>query len=191
MKKALLLALVVVFASSTLAFSQGYIGVFASQDPAGACNFVDAGGVVSLYYYQVNSIGATAVEFQSDISQTVGWTKYGDNIPWTLVIGSFDSPMTGISISYGTSGCQVGDVYLGSSFYGVTGATPACTKVTIKNNPIPSIDGETHPIVADCTADANLYIVGGFTATVNGDASCQCGVPVQDSSWGKIKSLYK
>lgn len=181
MKRSVLIALFVL-SVATLAFAQvpGSIGVFA--DAGGTnCNILDGGSLVMVYMVHVLTDGATAVQFRLDVSAT-GWMHLGDNITFPTKIGT---SITGLSVGYG--GCYVGPITIGYvNFFG-TNAAP-CTRIGIIADPT-APTGEIEGV--DCNLPQGKFFPTGGVALVNPDGSCECNVPVNESSWGGIKALYQ
>ena len=43
----------------------------------------------------------------------------------------------------------------------------------------------------DCMEPANKTFPTGGGGRINSDQTCDCNVPVEDTTWGGIKALYK
>ena len=180
MKKALLLALAVISVSS-LAFGQpggpmGTIDIF--SDPALTdCN-VSPAGQVTVYIGHTNSSGATASAFRIDHPPT--FLFLGEQQAQGLKIGSSE---TGVGLSYNT--CLAGTFLILTVNYFDQG-TGICDWMTI-------LGDQTHPsgqiALVDCDQNSVRYDQGG-QARVNPDLSCTCNVPINETSWGRIKALY-
>lgn len=189
MKKVLLLSLVVLL-SASVAFAQlpgGAVGVYMDESGS-SCNFVDSGGLVSFFLYHLSSPGATAIEFLMDLSNFNFANYFGDSSPFTLKQGAF---YEGCSIAY--QACLSGNIYLGSANFFGAGTTATCARIYVTAHPIPSSPGATTPLAIDCADPSNIVEVSGSMGIFNNDGSCLCtgSVPVQESSWGQIKSLYQ
>ncbi len=177
MKRSLLIALVIIGCASMAVAQPGSIGVFADAVGAG-CNIVDAAGLVQIHYLHVNTGAATASQWMIDLS-AVAWTHLGSIMAHTTIIGA---PITGVSIGYG--GCFPGPIYLGySNFFG--SAAAPCSMITVVADPA-NLNGVVEMV--DCLA-AKFTATGG-SAIINADGSCQCNVPVHETTWGGIKALY-
>ncbi len=179
MKRSLLIAFCLVLGASMVFAQAGSVGVFA--DPGATnCNMVDAGGLVQVYISHVNTTGATASQFM--LVPGPGWTHLGDTWNFTTIIGV---SIAGVSVAYG--GCFSGAIALGVvNFFG--SVAPTCTLISIVPDPsAPS--GEIEGV--DCEEPANKMFPTGGSATVNSDGSCDCSIPVQDTTWGGVKALYR
>jgi hypothetical protein len=179
MKRLVLIAIcvlsVAVVANAQLA---GSIGVF--TDAGGAdCNFVDGGSLVVAYLLHVYHDGSTASQFSV---VTPGWMWLGDNIAFAAVIGNTN---VGISIGYGT--CQSAPTYLGSVNYLGTIAAP-CSYISVVPDP-GALSGEIEGV--DCSTPEQKTFPTGGQGIINGDGSCFCDTPVEETTWGGIKSLYQ
>ncbi|MFQ5510295.1 MAG: hypothetical protein ACE5EO_00445, partial [Candidatus Krumholzibacteriia bacterium] len=90
---------------------------------------------------------------------------------------------TGVAVGYGQ--CVAAPIHNLTINYFASGSTPPCCAFTVDADPaLPSGQIE----VVDCSN--NLLIGVGFVSTVNGNANCLCIDPVEDSTWGRVKSLY-
>ena len=143
--------------------------------------------MVNLYHIYTN--GATASQFKVD--QVVGGvsaTFLGQSSPFPNVIGSADE---GVAVAYGSCFGSTGPIELLTLTYVGSGASPDCSFFEVVDYPIavpPAI------YVVDCILPTpNLLIGEGSRATVNTDGSCDCTtpIPVEETSWGQIKALYK
>lgn len=183
--KKLLLLVVVLLSISSLAIAQydpGSIDVFFDSPPT-TCNFTDAGGLVAVYYFHTHTDGATASSFRLEFSNGVAWNHLGSTWNFATVIGSHE---VGWDIGYGACRGQNEDLYLGvSNFFGNN--APACGLISIV--PGQGLSGLVE--VIDCGIPAVKWpIERGGQGRVNPDASCDCTVPVQETTWGGIKALY-
>jgi hypothetical protein len=179
-KPSLLIALGLLFCVTT-SFAEnlpGSICVYA--DEAGTdCNIVDDGGLVQVHMLHVRTNGALASQFALDVSAT-NWTHIGDLWSFYLSIGS---SVGGVALAY--EACLSGSIHLGmATFFG--SSAPPCTEISIVPDPgTPS--GKIK--AADCSEEI-FYPTGGL-AYINPDPTCQCSVPVSETTWGKVKSLYR
>jgi len=162
---------------ASMAFAQnGSIMVF-SDLGASNCNFtVGPSGFAPAYIFHMYSPspGAISSEFRLDVP--ADWTHLGDLADFFLTLGL---SVEGTSISY--EGCLQGNFKLMT--VNLLGApapdgTPACTQLSI-------VDVQ----VIDC--DENRAFPPGGAAIVNSDGSCDCDVPVSETTWGGIKALYQ
>jgi len=140
---------------------------------------VDDGGLVEAHMLHVLTDGAKAARFKLDVSATE-WIHLGDNWDFVLVLGS---SVEGVSIVY--TGCLSGSIYLGKAIF-LGSSEPACTEVSIVPDPL-AVTGE---IEAVSCLETRMFPSGG-RAVINADQTCQCTVPVESTTWGGIKSLYR
>ncbi|MEE9269971.1 MAG: hypothetical protein V3V49_06890 [Candidatus Krumholzibacteria bacterium] len=189
MKKVILLTTVMLFGAS-LAFGQvGFLGTYA--DPGGLeCNVDDAvAGLLNVFIVSTHSIAA-AVAFKAETPlcmSTTGASFLADTKPFPVTVGN---SQTGVSVAYGAClGPDATNVLIIAYF--ASGTTPLCCFFPITGDPAQP-GGEI--IVTDCAFDDNIGV--GVIHTVNGTPeNCACTppsppVPVEESTWGKVKSLY-
>jgi hypothetical protein len=181
MKKALLLTLVLML-SASMAFAQGgSIGIYA--DPAGAsCNISDTvAGLLSFYAVHALTPGATASQFAAPQPACFPATFLSDSPAFPVAIGG---SQTGIAIAYGA--CLAAPIHVLTIQYFASGITPPCCYYPVVPDPnLPSGQIE----VVDC-AETIVFATGGV-GIINPDATCDCDVPTQDTTWGKVKSIFQ
>jgi hypothetical protein len=181
--KRLLLFTVLSLLVAGAAFSQaGSIGIFPDAGGTG-CDIVDAGGLVQVHYYHVYHQGATASQWMLDLSG-LSWTHLGDTWSFPTAIGS---SITGISLGYGS--CMPAPTYLGvSNFFGSN--APTCSPIQIVADPA-SLSGLIEGV--DCGSPANKTYPTGDLEMVNADLGCSCpgSSPVESTTWGSVKALYR
>jgi len=180
MKKALLLTLVLVV-SASMAFAQaGSVGLFA--DTGGTdCNLADlTPGLTAYYAVHVYHAGAIACQFAAPKPACLLATWLSDTAVFPVTVGGSQG---GVAIGYGS--CQGAPTHVLTINYFTQGLTAPCCVYPVVNDPnIPS--GEIE--VVDC---ANNLLVGtGGVGIVNSSPNCDCDVPTEDTTWGKVKSLY-
>ena len=179
MKKVVFLTVALVFASS-MAFAQaGSIGIFG--DAAGTdCNLADVvPGLTPYYIVHVNAV-ATASQFSAPTPACYLGTYLSDGAVFPVTIGN---SQTGVAIGYGL--CQAGNVHVLTINFFTNGLTGPCCYYPILPDPVVT-SGKIE--VVDC--NNNLLFASGGEGIVNADGSCQCDVPVEDSTWGQVKALY-
>jgi hypothetical protein len=179
MKRSVLIAIALISIAS-LAFAQaGSIGLFADSGGT-SCNFSAlSGGFIQIHYYHLNA-NATASQFRLDIAGQP-WNFFGDNWQFATVIGQSTN---GVSIGYG--GCQSAPIYLGVTSFGVGADAPACTMISIVPDPA-ALSGQIEAV--DCTS-TKVFPTGG-AGILNSDGTCDCNVPVEETTWGGVKALYQ
>ena len=181
MKKALLLTLVLML-SASMAFAQaGSVGLFADMGGTD-CNLPDvAPGLTPYYAVHVYHAGATACQFAAPMPACMTATYLSDTAVFGVTIGN---SQTGVAIGYGT--CQGAPTYVLAINYFTSGTTPPCCLYPVV--PDPNVASGKVEVV-DCT-NALLFGTGG-AGIVNSTPNCDCNVPVEDSTWGQVKALYK
>jgi hypothetical protein len=91
-----------------------------------------------------------------------------------------------VSVAYGS--CMAGDVLLITVNYFAQGLTPPCCGMRIVPGADPAAP-QTDIIVVDCAS--TKWPATGGTAIINSDGTCDCDVPVSESTWGGIKAMYQ
>lgn len=185
--KRLVLLTIVVLCVSSLGAAQvipGSIGVFADP-PATNCNISDtAPGLLYLYIVHVSTNGSTASQWM--LQPGAGFTpSYVAESSTFLTIGT---ALTGITVAYGSCrDARTTPILLLTMTYFGSGTSSACGLLSI----VPDDDAPTGLVeVVDCAAQKHTIPRGG-QARVNPDGTCTCNVAAEETSWGKIKSLYR
>ena len=182
MKKVVFLTVALLLTAS-LAFGQaGSIGMFG--DTAGTdCNLLDvAPGLCSYYVVFVWHSGVTGAQFSAPVPACVGAMYMSDATVWSVNIGT---SQTGISI--GTGQCVAAPTHLLTLNFFCQGMTPpgACCYYPILPHPA-ATSGVVEGV--DCAFQPTFPTAG--VGILNGDQSCLCDVPNQDTTWGQVKSLF-
>ena len=186
MKRLLLLTMAILLINGVV-FAQpdvGSIDVF-SDIGLTSCDFTDAGGLITVYVAATHaSDGTSGAQWKMEIPST--WTFFGQVSPYPTVVGNV---LEGISIGYGQ--CLSGDatLILTVNMLG-DGLSPTCSHISIV--PDPSAPSGLIEIV-DCQSPfpEKWMFENGGSGVVNSDGTCDCTVPVQDTTWGGIKALYQ
>ena len=181
MKRFLLLTLCGITCAST-AFTRGAGWIAIANDRTGhfGCTFVDQGFIVQVYIFHYFTDGSTASKWMLDVTEA-GWTHLGDLKHFELVIGT---SITGVSVSY--EACLQGTFRLMTvNFFGsnadpcgLIGIVAAPAKYGVRSK--------------DCAE--NVHYIPGGEARVNPVPGCWCGTPpspVESTTWGKVKALYR
>lgn len=183
------LLIIALFAVPSVALAQaGYIGLF--FDPAGTMCSIDEQPnlFVPIYAIHMATAGAGAVQFGVEAGNPSGFIFLGETSPYATIIGSvwIHDEGNGGSVAYGS--CVASPNLVKTVNVLTTGTNPPCTPLTVIPDPA-SLTGTIE--VVDC--DNNKLIGGGGHAVVDPDESCPwvCYVPVQESTWGGVKALYR
>jgi hypothetical protein len=119
---------------------------------------------------------ALSVCFGIEESAGITFSWIGDVSPWTIVDG--DS-RTGIDISYDTCLAPDPGLVLEIRYFGV-GTSAGCSALT----PVPHPDSPFGEIEV-VTCNFQIYSAQGNSLHVS------CTVPVEQTTWGKVKSLFR
>ena len=182
MKKLLLISLALVLCASTAFGQAGAIGLFVDNPGFANCNlYAMTPGLYPVYVVHKLCPGATASQFM--VVPGGGWdcTFTGEVIAIPVSIGS---SLGGLSASYG--GCRASDILISTINWFCMGTTPTCAFLEVVPDPAaPSGAIE----VVNCSF-VKLYGQGG-ALYANSDGSCHCWDPVESTSWGGVKALYR
>jgi len=163
----------------------GKIGMFADQ--AGTnCSITDtAPGLLPIYVVHIVDAGATAIQYIAAKPACMTSTYLSDTNPFGVTIGN---SQTGVSVGYGT--CRSGAIHCQTISYFASGTTPACCVYTVHCDPL-GVDQCASGLVDIVDCDFGTGLAKGRSGVINQNASCDCAtVPVEETSWGQIKSLY-
>ena len=197
----LFIGLVFCLAPSSVFPQSGSIGVFADPN-ASDCNVADSGGLVQVYIWHMHTSGSRGVRFRLNVD-SVGWTHLGDLHDFESTEGT---SVDGVTVCWDQ--CLSGSFQLMTiNFFG--SAAPACSIVEVDVYPgagVEALDCEgnvTNPAAGrvyvnpDGTCTCTACRTGTETACANkvgtseNSASNFCAtVPVEQSTWGMIKSFY-
>jgi hypothetical protein len=159
----------------------GSIGVF-SDTGGGSCNVTDVAGVVTVYVVLVGGDGAAYVWFALEESPGLKMTWLNETVQQPLWLGT---SRTGIQIGFGT--CLSGASHLLTVRYSGTGTTSVCESIRVVAHPARA-SGQVE--VMNCAQVVQGVDFGG-AALVRNDGGCDCSVGAEDTSWGRIKALYR
>ena len=172
----------------------GNIGLF--SDPGGTtCNlYDDIPGLVQIFvvqnYIPTWADGAMEARFMVQCDGGVNMT-YIDEIITDPHISEGNS-LTGIDISFYS--CHPSPHLILTIRYFGEGLTDPCSYCRVVPHPEEK-NVQTPPgiyLVFCFEDDLPLWFhATGGEIVVNPDAGCNCDVPVEETSWGKIKSLYR
>lgn len=188
MKRFMLLSIGLLLVSS-LAFAQtGSIGLFSDVMGTNCDVYDSAPGLVLVYVVHVYTPGATASQFiVADMwGNTMTYLSEAVTAPY-IKIGTCAGPAaTGCAIAYG--GCVGSPNMILTLQYFASGTTPTCSYLQVMADPSATPPGI---YVTDCADPPNLLTATGGDVVLNPDATCMCDIPVEETSWGQIKSLYQ
>ena len=184
---------------ANLAYAQGG-WIQLAGDPGGlTCQISNATGSFNLVYQiHQSSPGTTLSRYALAPSNPAAFVWVFDNYLPNAALGS--AP-TGVAIAYG--GCKASPWMIGFSGYTMLASTQ-CEYLDVVPDPA-STSGTIESI--DCTLPVPLKFLAGcdiLTFNPNGAYTCNppcgrfgpgsfdCGqtVPIRDTSWGRVKSLY-
>jgi len=157
----------------------GHIGVYA--DTRGTnCNLIDTPGLKTFHVVHINVATATACQFATPMpSCMTGATWLSDTAVFPVTVGNSQD---GVSVGYGE--CLFGPIHVLSTNYFMPGTIHTCCEFPVVQHP-----DRTLVEAVDCTS--NLVAAIGATSQV-ATGACGCGtVAVHETTWGRVKAMYK
>ena len=148
------------------------------------CNLGDAPPFQSIYVFHTNTNGSTLARYRVNPSGGVTATWLADN---TAPYQSIGSSPAGIATAYGA--CVSGSFLINTMTYITSGNIPACETLQVVEDPT-STSGQVEFIDCSLPVPVKATVPVAGTAIFNNDGSCQCNIPVRDTTWGKVKRLY-
>ena len=175
--------------SAGLAHAQGGWIQLAADVGGASCAFTNATGSFNLAY-QIHqaSPGTTLSRYMVAPSNPAAFVWLFDNyVPWTAI----GSAPAGVAVAYGA--CKVSPVVIGFSGYTMF-AAGRCESLEVVPDPA-STSGTIESI--DCTLPTPIKYIAGSSLLHHNPGGAYiciplCGhePPVENTSWGKIKTLY-
>ena len=159
--------------------AQGTLGLYGDTEGM-LCSVEDRqlGHFVIHAVIQMDS--AKAVEFSAPLPPClVGVTWIGDTDVFPVTIG--DS-QTGVGIA--TGGVCIGPPLhvLTINYFG-NGQTLPCCEILLSG-------WQTKPVPEMLGCSGGQFPVSTVAITVNPNTTCSCTLPIEESTWGRVKSLY-
>ncbi len=188
MKRFMLLSIGLLLVAG-LAFAQpGSIGLFSNVIGTN-CDVYDSGpGLVLVYVVHMYTPGATASQFSvaSMWGNAMTYLSEAVTAPY-IKIGTCYSNTAGCAIAYG--GCIGSPNMILTLQFFASGTTPPCSYLQVMPDLTPP--AKTSVLVTDCSDPPLLLNATGGDVVINPNAGCMCDIPVEETSWGQIKSLYQ
>jgi len=183
--KALFLTIICLLLAAGSVWGQaGSIAIFG--DNAGQCCLLNdkTVGVTSYYVVHVYATGATACRYSAPRPACFTATFLSDTNMFPVTVGNSQA---GVSIGYGS--CRFSPIHVQTMNFFTMGTTLPCCPYWVRPDPVaPS----GHIEVVDCSYNL-LYATGGV-GLINAAPQCTCGypcpVPVEDTTWGRVKAAY-
>jgi hypothetical protein len=173
---------VALLAAGTAFGQAGSIGLFADTYGTSCSMYDQTPGLVGVYAVHIGAPGAVACQFRVEDGPGMNMMWLSDTA-WGIWIGCSHCP-EGIAIPYGI--CLSSPIHVLTMNYFAQMISEDCSWIrVVPSETLPS--GEIE--VFDCN-DTLLYATGG-TLIVNPTDDCQCDVPAEASTWGKIKEMYQ
>ena len=187
MKTTLLIITGILLVAGLVSAQPGTIQIFSDASLQDCDLTDDPPGPFTVYIYHINTNGSTASSFKVDLLSGGSTVTYlAHNSPF-LTIGH---PTESIGISYGICQGQTGPFEILSLFLTGAGTSLPCSYIEVVEDPL------ADPVmiqITDCINPVpNTLPGGGSIGYFNNDGLCPCEtVPVEETSWGQIKALYR
>ena len=159
---------------------QPSIGIF--SDMGGTdCNAFDVGpAVMKFYVVQIRNPRSDAAWFSAPQPPCFSSAIHLNDTP--VFPATTGNSQTGVEVQYGT--CRTSEVHLLTIDYFVQGLTQACCYYPVAPHP-----DYGDILVKNCSAE--LIVGTGGEAIINPMAQCSCNTPVEETTWGRIKAMYR
>jgi hypothetical protein len=185
LSKIALVVLVIALFAGTAYPQPGSIMLFV--DPAYTdCDTDDIPGLLSIYVVHMHCVFpqyASGSQFMVDHwSFGCILTHVGETVHTPVSIGT---TQTGLSLGYG--GCIPCPNLLVTINFFAQGLSPDCCHIQV----MPDVAADPPEVlVVGCEPLFDLAVATGGDVVINPTEDCFCDVAVQETNWGKIKSLY-
>ncbi len=156
-------------------------------DPSGTGgDIIDTGGLIALYVIHVGRDPAMASQFIAPRPACLDATYIGDAHQFAVTIG--DS-QTGISIAYGQ--CLDPPIHILTIHYFGSGNTGSCCYYSLDCDPrdLAAVPGKISVVDCSTSEPTRFYVEAGYS-WINYSWATGCLVPVENTTWGRIKSQY-
>jgi len=203
MKRVLWSGLAVVALVASSASAQSYKLEFSGDASASSCVLASGGvGLSKVHVILTGSGGATGVLFGAQVPACwAGATWVADNLAMQVVYPDTQNPPTGdvwlaignsqdpIGLSIAFTACVDLPIHIGSIDFMGTAPSPCCEFVT--THPSAWTSFSTPAQVADCNFQAHNIAGGSVTVSSGPLCPCQQALATEQSTWGRVKSLYR
>lgn len=157
------------------------------SDPLGtSCDLTyDKIGIVSVHMIHTGGTGSTGIQLGAITPDCWTGAIFMDDVilPPYVKLGNTQDPVTGLLVAF--AGCKQLPIHVGTIDHFVTDLSARCCAY----EPGPVQDAPLQ--FADC--QFNVHPMGGAGLVVNPDETCPClnPIPVAETTWGKVKALYR
>jgi len=184
----------IVLATTTASAQPGAIMLYSDNPTFTNCNLIDAApGLLNVFVVHNFTAGATASQFAVEECGPFELAYLAWTAAHLVTVGG--DTRTGVAVSYDT-GCAVGPILVGTIAYFGEGTTPPCAYLRVIADPA-AASGQIEGV--DCGFLSTFP--AGSLMSINSDGTCFCvagggfppcnPVPTEESTWGKVKSLYR
>jgi hypothetical protein len=190
------LAILLLSASTVLAQTSGTIGISFAEITLDGCERTDTPGPQTVFVVHSPPLGATASRFRIQNGPGATLTYVSEVHRFSQTVGN---TQTGITICY-DGACLIGPELLVTITYMGYGTSGNCSELQV----VPHPEAETVEAIG-CAFEPVRTYVSNFRLNVG--SGCGCGdthlfagtarafgcspLPVEESTWGRIKALYR
>jgi hypothetical protein len=169
--------LVVAIAEPAGANEVGRIAIFSDEALTDPYLLDDGYRQVDIYVGHVDHYGVTGSQFMIQVDPGFTGHYLGETSPWSpIVIGT---AMTGMSVSYAQ--CAVADLIVVKLTFFLSGTSSPCSGLSVVGHP----DSYTGDEI--CVGCSFVEI----PCDPPGALQVNCTVPVESTTWGRVKALYR
>lgn len=152
----------------------GTIAIFSDATLTDPTLVDDVPRMVDIYIAHLDFGGVTGSEFRTEADAGFTGVWLSETSPWSpYVIGT--SP-TGVAIAYAQ--CVMSDIIVIKATYLLTGTSAPCSRLRVVPSP-----GHDLVVCSGC------HFVDGPCGA--GSLAVSCPVPVEETTWGRVKALYR
>lgn len=142
----------------------------------------------SVYVVHKNTAGATSVQFRVVTGGEFTGVYVGHTTPFSNVLGD---PLSGFTVGY--DACLSSDILITAMTWSCSGDSPPCAWLEVV-----AASGQSGATVqtVDCTGtplagDGAVMSVNPLTGVCLGPTGCIKPLPVDQTTWGHVKALYR
>jgi len=177
------LAWTTIAAANPVGTSSGFT-VYADPGASGA-SIIANGGYMSLYVVHTGGVPAMASQFIAPKPPCFDAIYIGDTTPFATTIGT---SQTGISVAYGM--CIDPPIHILTILYLDSGNTGTCCNYALDCDPHDPAGIPGRISAVDCATEPSRFYIPVGISWINYSLATGCGTPVENTTWGKIKSQY-
>ena len=174
---ALILALILAASARAQVSGVGRIAIFSDEALTDSTLVDSSSRIVDIYIAHVDCFGGvTGSEFKTQPDGGFAGVWLNETSPWwPYVLGT--SP-EGVSIAYAS--CVTADIFLIKAVYWLPGISSPCSGLSVVGHP----DRNGYMVCTGCN-----FV--DLPCDAPGSLRVNCPVPVEETTWGRVKALYR